>query len=84
MTGRKRNIQSQLDIHAAQIAKNCQKIKSTVETIVFCGRQNVPLWGHRDSALDLERDETANVGNFFALLQFRAALVLRDHLTHAP
>ena len=81
-------MQSQLDnIRAAHIAKNHQKIKSIVETIMFCGQQNVPLRGHRDSALDLERDETANVGNFWALLQFCAAagdLVLRDHLAHAP
>lgn len=88
MTGRKQNIQSQLDeIRAAQIAENRQKIKSIVKTIIFCGRQNVPLRGHRDSALDLERDETANGGHFWALLQFRAAagdLVLCDHLAHAP
>ena len=88
MTGRKQNIQSQLDhIRAAQIAENRQKIKSIVETIIFCGRQNVPLRGHRDSALELEHDETANGGNFWALLQFRASagdLVLRDHLAHAP
>ena len=89
MTGRKQNIQSQLDdICAAQIAENCQKIKSIiVETIILCGRQNIPLRGNRDSALDLERDETANCGNFWALLQFHASagdLVLRDHLTHAP
>ena len=87
MTGRKQNIQSQLDyIRAAQIAKNRQKIKSIVETIMFCRRQNVPLRGHHDSALDLERDETANVGNFLALLQFHVAagdLILCDHLIHA-
>ena len=53
---------------------------------MFCRRQNVPLRGHRDSALDLERDETANVGIFLALLQFRVAagdLILPDHLIHA-
>lgn len=55
--------------------------------LIFCGRQNVPLRGHRDSALELEHDETTNGGNFWALLQFRASagdLVLRDHLAHAP
>ena len=37
--------------------------------------------------VDLERDGTASHGNFWALLQFRAAegdLVLREHLSHAP
>ena len=37
--------------------------------------------------VDLEHDGTASHGNFWALLQFRAAagdLVLREHLSHAP
>ena len=38
------------------------------------------------SPFELEHDETANGGNFWALSQFRASagdLVLRDHLAHA-
>ena len=84
MAGRQPNIQSQLDdVCAAQISQNQQKIKS----IILCGRQNISLRGHRDSSLDLERDETASHGNFWALLHFRAAagdLVLREHRAHAP
>ena len=87
MSGRQLNIQSQLDsIRATTISENRQKLKSIVETIILCGRQNFPLRGHRDSTLDLERDEAANSGNFWALLHFRAAAgdsVLRDHLAHA-
>ena len=88
MAGRQPNIQSQLDdVRAAQISQNQQKIKSIIETIILCGRQNISLRGHRDSMLDLERDETASHGNFWALLHFRATagdLVLREHLAHSP
>ena len=88
MSGRQLNIQSQLDsILATRIAENRQKIKSIVKTIILCGQQNIPLRGRRDSMLDLERDEIASSGNFWALLHFRAAAgdsVLCNHLTHAP
>lgn len=51
---------------------------------ILCGQQqDVPLQWHHDSALDLELDETADRGNFWAFLQFRAAagdLVLRIRL----
>ena len=88
MSGRQLNIQSQLhSILATRISENRPKLKSIVETIVLCGQQNIPLRGHRDSTLDLERDEAANSGNFWALLHFRAAAcdsILHYHLAHAP
>ena len=55
-----------------------------VPQAVWYRESTVPLRGHRDSTF--ERDETPNSGNFWALLQFRAAaadLLLRDHLDHA-
>ena len=39
-----------------QIQTNCAKIRFIVETIILCGRQNIPLRGHRDSCFDLERE----------------------------
>ena len=69
---------------AQQIAINRQKLRSIVETIVLCGQQNIPLRGHRDSTIDIERTPDAQHGNFWALLQFRVAAgdtVLRDHLS---
>ena len=48
-------------------------MKSIVETVVFCGRQNIPLRGHRDySRLDDPQDfqTDENKGNFRALLRF--------------
>ena len=54
----------------------------------ICGRQNVALRGHQDSALDVERDvdDSQNHGNFLALLNFRIDAgdsVLENHLSTA-
>lgn len=56
-----------------------------MKTVELCGRQNIALRGHRDSALDRERDVMGieNHGNFVALLNFRIDAVLRDHLSTA-
>ena len=59
-----------------------------MKTIVLCGRQNIALRGHRDSALDVERDvgDAQNHGNFLALLNFRIDAgdsVLENHLITA-
>ena len=84
LSGEQQDIQSQLDdMSTAEVTENRKKMRSIVETIILCGRQNIPLRGHRDNMLDLERDETANKGNFWALLHFRVAAgdtVLGDHL----
>ena len=55
---------------------------------MFCGRQNIALHDHRDSATDLERDVlgTVNQGNFLALLSFRVEagdVALGEHLSSA-
>ena len=73
---------------ANKVAENRQKLGSIVKTIVLCGRQNIPLRGHRDSATHLERDieGTGNHGNFLALLYFRVEAgdtVLEEHLSKA-
>ena len=73
---------------ADRISMNRQKLSSIMKTVELCGRQNIPLRGHRDSALDRERDVMGieNHGNFVALLNFRidaGDAVLRDHLSTA-
>ena len=71
LSARQPDICSQLDtLRASQIQQNHQKIKSMVETINLCGRQNISLRGHRDSLLDLKHDDTANPGNLWVLLNF--------------
>ena len=39
---------------AERVARNHQKLASSMKTIEFSGRQNVALRGHRDNATDLE------------------------------
>ena len=74
MSGQQANIRVHLDEAAKQVvASNRKKLHSIVETIVLCGWQNIPLRGHRDSGLDLERSTYVSHGNFWALLQFHVA-----------
>ncbi len=70
------------------VATNRQILKSIIETLILCGRQNIPLRGHRDNLTDIERDSEHVIGhgNFWALLQFRVGLgddVLAKHLDKA-
>ena len=41
------------------VARNRQKLASTIKTIVFCGHRNVALHGHRDNAGDKHISESA-------------------------
>ena len=49
---------------------NAKIFESIVKTVLLCGRQKVALRGHRDDSRHIE-DDTSNVGNFQALLDFR-------------
>ena len=84
MRGKRESIDIQLR-KGDTIMNNRKKLHSIIETIVLCGRQNIALRGHRDSATDLEGPQSAstNHGNFWALLNFRISAGdthLRDHL----
>ena len=48
-----------------RIVQNRLKLRSIVETIIFCGRQGIALRGHRDDQTDLESDPFSNHGNFW-------------------
>lgn len=70
------------------VEKNRKILTSIVKTIVLCGQQNIPLRGHRDTIIDLERTSLIpqNHGNFWALLHFRVDAgdtVLGNHLATA-
>lgn len=71
--GHKQNIVEQLqNKKMVETEKNRQILQSIIEAIIFCGRQELSLRGHRDSGrLSLEEPNT-NDGNFRALLRFRA------------
>ena len=69
-------------LHAAKIQTNRKILKSIMATVEVCGRQVIPLGGHRDDAKYLD-DISNNPGNFQALLQFQCAAgdtVLAKHL----
>ena len=66
MTHHQPDIQCHLNqAMASRISLNRQKLHSIFKTIVFCGRQNIALHGHRDDATDIERDvdDLENHGN---------------------
>ncbi|XP_029345879.1 LOW QUALITY PROTEIN: zinc finger MYM-type protein 1-like [Acyrthosiphon pisum] len=63
--------------------ENKQKLYAIIETIIFCGRQELPYRGHKDyGRLSLNEPEN-NDGNFRALLRFRARSgddILKSHI----
>ena len=58
--------------------KNYSILKNVVRSVIFCGKQNVPLRGHRDNSTST----APNKGNFLALLQLMSEndVVLKEHL----
>ena len=65
---------------ALKVESNKKRLQSVVKTILFCGRENISLQGHRIIRYK-------NPGNFRALLQFRVNSgddLLRDHLEDPP
>lgn len=74
-------------IHQKRIAENRSKLRSIVETVIFCGRQGIALCGHRDYRTVVNEDPDHNHGNFWALLNFRISAgdnILEQHLKNTP
>ena len=73
----------------AQVAENRDRLRPIIKTIILCGRQNIPLRGHRDDGQILSTntdhsDVSSAEGNFRALLKFRIDAgdsVLKRHLS---
>ena len=57
-------------IRQQRIAENHSKLRSIVETVIFCGRQRIALRSHRDDRTVVSQDPDHNHGNFWALLNF--------------
>lgn len=61
---------------AEQIIKNRQNISPIIQTVILCGKQNIPLMRHRDSGkiiVEQENDKLIqNQGNFREILRYRA------------
>ena len=82
MKSKQKSIGEQLNTAmATRIESNRQKLYPIIKTIIFCGKQNISLRGHREDM------SLPNPGNFRALLNFRVESgdqVLKDHLQKAP
>ena len=60
------------------------KLLPIIETVAFCGRQNIQLRGHRDRAKNMY---DGNPRNCQGLLDFRVKagdVVLKEHFTNSP
>ena len=71
-----------------QCLKNRAALRSIIETILLCGRQNIALRGHRDDGpVSTDGSEPdVNDGNFRSLLRFRVRAgdeALKEHLRTA-
>ena len=60
-----------------RIAQNRAKLRSIVETIIFCGRQGIALRGHRDYQTHVESNPISNHGNFWHCYSFVFWLVTK-------
>lgn len=59
-----------------QVKENRERLRPIIETLIFCGQQNIPLRGHRDDGRlidtgNSESSPTSNEGNFRELLRLR-------------
>ncbi|XP_065584376.1 52 kDa repressor of the inhibitor of the protein kinase-like [Artemia franciscana] len=56
-----------------QVTENRERLKPILESIIFLGRQNIPLRSNRDDgSLSLDDMPLSNEGNFRELLRYRA------------
>ena len=57
-----------LTLRWERIAENHVKLRSIIETIIFCGRQGIALRGHRDDQTLVESNPLSNHGTFFRII----------------
>jgi len=81
---KKDSIIIQLDTKRAKdISVNRAKLKPIIQTIRFCGRQQIALRGHEDWGRITMDEPDKNYGNFRSLLRYRANsgdVILKEHL----
>ena len=81
------SIDVQLDgIRKKQVQVNRAKLRPIVDAVILCGRQNIPLRGHRDDSKHL-LDSKLNPGNFQEILKYGnrcANISSDDHLKSTP
>ena len=59
------------DMKRQQIEENRKLLRPIIAAIVLCGRQNIPLRGHRDESSNYLSDDV-NCGNFIEILKYGA------------
>lgn len=64
------------------VQENRKKLVPIVESIIFLGRQNIPLRGHRDCGQFALEENESNEGNFRELLKFRITSGDKELETH--
>lgn len=69
----------------SQYEINIHILRSIVDTVMLCGKQNISLRGHRDTFSD-DTLTVSNKGNFLAILQLMASndSLLQTHLNSCP
>ena len=68
-----------------EVSENRKIRRSIIDTIIFLGRQGLPLRGHRDDSQyhpDVGEYSTGNVGNFIELLNYRVRGGYKDLKKH--
>ena len=73
-------------IRETLVKKNHLKLRSIAATVILCGEQAFALRSHLDHGPVMIQDDSANRGNFQALLRFRVNAgdqVLKEHLETA-
>ncbi|XP_022164133.1 uncharacterized protein LOC111029440 [Myzus persicae] len=70
---KKFDVATQVDyFKKAQVIENRLKLIPTIETIIFCGRQELAVRGHNDSGPIFNCEKDNNDCDFRALLRYRA------------
>ena len=70
-----------------QFKESQSVIESLFKVVLLCGKQGIPLHGHRDDDIDWNDEEVHSTqGNFIELIRFRAKTdnALKIHLKNAP
>ncbi|EEC17858.1 hypothetical protein IscW_ISCW024768, partial [Ixodes scapularis] len=70
-----KSVENQVSAHRlAQVNENRRRLVPIIKSIIFLGRQNVPLRGHRDDGVLTgisASSDVVNEGNFREILRFR-------------
>lgn len=72
-------IHEQLRVEIEDIKRNREALKRIIDVILFLGKQNIPLRGHKETS------DGKNKGNFIEFMEFlkKYDVILADHMSNA-